>query len=156
MSYRIFGLVAGAVLVAGRTAYAVTARSTSYVSKMNGAQETPANNAKGTGTATLSIDGTKLKYSIDIKDLSGAPTAAHIHVGAMGVSGPPVYTIALKSGVGMSGEIAEGSIDLTKDASSGVSGDSLKTLLNNGHAYINVHSKNFPGGEIRGQVMKKQ
>jgi len=155
MSLRIFGLAACAALVAAWTGQPA-ARSVTYVARMSGAQETPSTNTKGTGTATLTLDGTKLKYSVEIHDLSGAPTAAHIHVGAIGIAGPPVYTFVIKSGVGDGGTISEGTIDLTTDASTGVSGDSLKVLLNNGKAYVNVHSKNFPGGEIRGQVMKKQ
>ncbi|HEY4321962.1 MAG TPA: CHRD domain-containing protein [Gemmatimonadales bacterium] len=155
MSLRLAGLAAGVVLLAGWTAQSA-ARSVNYVARMNGAQETPANNTKATGSATLSLDGTKLHYSVEVHDLSGPATAAHIHVGATGVAGPPVFTFPIKAGVGMSGNVSEGTIDLTRDASTGVSGDSLKILLNNGHAYINVHTKNFPGGEIRGQVMMKQ
>jgi hypothetical protein len=150
---RILGLAACAVLIAGWTARPGT--SPSYTARMTGAVETPPNNSKGTGTATFSIDGTKLHYSVSVKDLTGAPTAAHIHVGATAVAGPPVYTFAIKAGSGMSGTISEGTVDLTTDASSGVSGDSLKKLLNNGNAYVNVHTKNFPAGEIRGQVMTK-
>lgn len=155
MSLRIAGLAAGVVLLAGWTAQ-TAARSVNYVARMNGAQETPANNTKATGSATMSLDGTKLHYSIEVHNLSGAATAAHIHVGAMGMGGPPVYTFPIKAGIGVSGNLAEGTIDLTTDASSGVSGDSLKVLLNHGKAYINVHTKNFPAGEIRGQVMMKQ
>ena len=153
MSARILCLAGGAVLLAAWTTRPAT--SPAYVASMNGALETPANNAKGTGTATFTLTGTKLRYSIEVHDLSGAPTMAHIHVGARGVAGPPVYTFSLKAGSGMSGTIAEGTIDLTKDASSGVPGDSLRKLLDNGNAYVNVHTKNFPGGEIRGQVSKK-
>ena len=54
-----------------------------------------------------------------------------------------------------SGKLAEGDIDLSKAASSTVSGDSLKVLLNNGAAYINVHTAAHPGGEIRGQIVKE-
>jgi Cu/Zn superoxide dismutase len=153
MSPRILGLAACAVLIAGWTAQ--PAASPAFTAQMTGAQETPSNNAKGTGTATFTLDGTKLHYTVAVHDLSGAPTMAHIHVGARGVAGPPVYTFAIKSGAGMSGTISEGTVDLTKDASAGVTGDSLKKLLNNGNAYVNVHTKNFPGGEIRGQVMTK-
>jgi hypothetical protein len=38
--------------------------------------------------------------------------------------------------------------------SKGVSGDSLKVLLNNGNAYVNVHTAAHGAGEIRGQVAK--
>jgi hypothetical protein len=157
MSLRLFGLAASIALVAGWTGRPATAplsRSTTYTVRMNGAQETPANNTKGTGSATLTLDGTKLKYSIDVKDLSGPAAAAHIHVGAVGVAGPPVYTFTVTAA--SSGTISEGTIDLTTDASSGVSGDSLTKLLRNGNAYVNVHTKNFPAGEIRGQAIKKQ
>jgi Cu/Zn superoxide dismutase len=150
---RALGLGAAVVLVAGWTSRPAS-RSDKYVAEMNGAQETPANNGKATGHAELTLDGTKLRFAVEVKDLSGPATAAHIHVGPSGVAGPPVYTFQLKS-KDPTGSVAEGMIDLTKDASSGVSGDSLKTLLNNGNAYINVHTKNFPGGEVRGQVMKK-
>jgi hypothetical protein len=153
MSPRILGLSAGAVLIAAWTTR--PAISPAYTAQMTGAQETPANNAKGTGTANFTIDGTKLHYTVAVRGLSGAPTAAHIHVGAAGMAGPPVYSFAIKAGSGMSGTISEGTVDLTKDASAGVSGDSLKKLLNNGNAYVNVHTKNFPNGEIRGQVMSK-
>ena len=157
MSRRVLGLAATVLLVAGwtgRPAMATHVRATVYTVHMNGGQETPANNTKGTGSATFTLDGTKLNYSIEIKDLSGPATAAHIHVGAPGVAGPPVYTFTVKPMA--SGTIASGTIDLTRDASAGVSSDSLTRLLANGNAYVNVHSKNFPAGEIRGQVVKKQ
>ncbi|MGH7522760.1 MAG: CHRD domain-containing protein [Gemmatimonadales bacterium] len=153
MSPRILGLAAGVALCAAWTSS--PARDAKYTAEMTGAQETPSNNAKGTGTASFTLSGTKLQYSITVHSLTGAPTAAHIHVGATGVAGPPVYTFAIKAGSGMSGTIASGTIDLTKDASAGVSGDSLKKLLNNGNAYVNVHTRNFPNGEIRGQIMTK-
>ena len=38
---------------------------------------------------------------------------------------------------------------------SGISQDSLVVLLRNGNAYANVHTTAFPGGEIRGQFVKK-
>ena len=152
MSPRILGLAAGAVMLA---AWTPASRSVTYVARMTGAQETPANHTTGTGTATFTLDGTKLGYVVEIHDLSGPPTMAHIHVGAAGVAGPPVYTFTIKRNAGRSGTISQGTIDLTKDASAGVSGDSLKMLLNTGKAYVNVHSKNFPGGELRGQITMK-
>ena len=157
MSRRILGLATTVLLVAGLdwpASHGSKLRATVYTVHMNGGQETPANNTKGTGSATFTLDGTKLNYSIEIKDLSGPATAAHIHVGAMGVAGPPVYTFTVKALA--SGTVAQGTIDLTRDASAGVSSDSLTRLLASGNAYVNVHSKNFPNGEIRGQVVKKQ
>jgi CHRD domain len=142
------------------SALAVTAWSTpthpahlapiTYVAHMTGASETPATGATGTGTATLVLDGNRLRYTVTVTGLSGPATAAHIHVGAVGASGPPVFFFSIKHIA--AGTLAKGSVDLTKAVSKGVSGDSLKTLLANGNAYVNVHTAAHPGGEIRGQV----
>jgi CHRD domain len=110
MSDRILGLAACALVVAGwtgRPAHAPAPRSAKYVAQMTGAQETPSNNGKSTATATFTIDGTKLQYIVLVHDLSGSPTSAHIHVGAAGVAGPPVYTFAVKPDSGTDGTIAE-------------------------------------------------
>ena len=130
------------------------APSVVYVAQMNGTSETPANTATATGTATLTVRGNRLHYSVTVHGLSGPATAAHIHVGAVGASGPPVYTFKIKHIA--AGRLAQGYINLAKDASKGVSGDSLKTLLANGNAYVNVHTAAHPAGEIRGQVELKK
>jgi hypothetical protein len=56
------------------------------------------------------------------------------------------------------GTVTSGTIDLTFPIVSGnssITGDSLKMLLNNGNAYANVHNAPFPGGEVRGQIIKQ-
>ena len=128
-------------------------KSITYTAQMTGASETPATDSKATGTATFELSGTHLRYTLSVKGLSGPATMAHIHVGAAGVSGPPVYSFTVKKLA--SGTLAKGSIDLAKEVGKGVSGDSLKTLLANGGAYVNVHTAAHPGGEIRGQIEKK-
>ncbi|HEY5218370.1 MAG TPA: CHRD domain-containing protein [Gemmatimonadaceae bacterium] len=156
MKVRILALAASvAVLGAWSTPKhpVKAAASVTYVANMNGASETPATTSKGTGTATFVLSGTRLRYTITVADLTGPATMAHIHIGAVGVAGPPAYTFKIKNIV--SGTLAKGSIDLTKEVGKGVSGDSLKALIANGNAYVNVHTKANPGGEIRGQVEKK-
>jgi hypothetical protein len=123
-----------------------------YNVDMKASSETPPNMSTGTGHATLNLSGNMLYYTVTVRDISGPPTAAHIHVGKPGVAGPPVYTFGVKSVT--SGTVAEGSIDLSKIAGPGVSGDSLRVILANGTAYINVHTAKNPGGEIRGQVLR--
>jgi len=125
-----------------------------FSAAMNGGAETPATTVKGTGVATFTLDGNRLTYVVEVHDLSGPPTMAHIHVGAVGKSGPPVFTFPLEHKVA-TGNIAQGTIDLSKPVSTGVSGDSLKALLADGNAYVNVHTAAHPGGEIRGQIEKK-
>jgi Cu/Zn superoxide dismutase len=154
MELRFLGFVASAALLAGWSGPAAAPQqSVKYAAKMNSGSETPANTEKATGTATLTLAGSQLRYTITVQGLSGPATAAHIHVGKVGVAGPPVYTFMIEKIA--AGTLAQGSIDLTKDVSKGVSGDSLKVLLNNGNAYVNVHTAAHGAGEIRGQVAKQ-
>jgi len=68
--------------------------------------------------------------------LSSGQTDAHIHGPAVpGVSAPPVFPLPL-------GQISDFSINLSP---------SQVQDLKNGLFYVNVHSSNFPAGEIRGQ-----
>ncbi|MES2304276.1 MAG: CHRD domain-containing protein [Gemmatimonadota bacterium] len=133
-----------------------TAASPEFVANMTSSQETPANSSGATGTATFHVADNKLHYVVRVNGLSGSATAAHIHVGAAGVAGPPVFTFDIKSGVGKNGAIAEGTFDLKMSATASVTGDSLMTLLGNGNAYVNVHTAKYPNGETRGQVMVKK
>lgn len=155
MRLRLLALAASAATV---TAWSTPVRPApvaapvTYVAHMDGANETPANKTTGTGTATFVLNGTRLRFTVTVHGLTGPATMAHIHLGKAGASGPPVYGFTIKHVAG--GTLAQGYINLAKDVSKGVSGDSLKTLLNNGSAYVNVHTAANPGGEIRGQIEK--
>ncbi|MDE3054828.1 MAG: CHRD domain-containing protein [Gemmatimonadota bacterium] len=152
MKFRLLAVTASVMAV---SAWTVSRPApVTYVAQMTGAAETPSTNVTGTGTATLVLEGNRLHYTLTVKGLSGPATMAHIHVGKVGVSGPPVFSFPVKHEA--AGTLAEGSVDLAKEVSKGVSGDSLKALLADGGAYVNVHTKAHPGGEIRGQVELKR
>jgi hypothetical protein len=154
MKLRILGIAASVAVLSAWTAPAAAPhRDGNYTAHMNASNATPPTTENGTGLASLRVNGNKLSYTITVSDLSGPATAAHIHVGADGVSGPPVFTFEVKNGG--KGRIAEGTIDLSKNASNGVSGDSLRVLLGNGNAYVNVHTAKHPGGEIRAQIVQE-
>jgi len=123
-----------------------------YTVDMKAGMETPPNDGNASGHAKLTVGEHKLRYEIDVSGLSGPATMAHIHIGKLGVSGPPIVTFAVKAAA--SGKICDGTIDLTAAMNKGVSADSLMVLLNNGGAYINVHTGAHGGGEIRGQIVR--
>jgi len=131
--------------------------STTFVATMTGANERPTpNTSTATGTATYVLTGNLLSYVVTVNGLTAPASGAHIHVGASTVAGPIVvpYTVSATQ----SGVVSTGTIDLTFPIVSGnssITGDSLKVLLNNGNAYTNVHNSSFPGGEIRGQIVKQ-
>jgi len=117
---------------------------------LDGNQERPKQTtSNSTGAAKFTWTQTSpITYRIEVKALTGVPTAAHIHgpADAEGTA-PPIVTFKLDSVV-PNGVIAVGTIDSTMAK---IRLDSLKKLMNNGHAYVNVHTAKYPNGEIRGQ-----
>jgi len=111
---------------------------TLFVANLNAAQETPPNSSTGSGTATLllSPDEKTARVSLNFSGLTSAQTDAHIHgPGAAGVIAPILFPLP-------TGNLSDVLISLTPTD---------VTNLKNGLLYINVHSANFPNGEIRGQ-----
>lgn len=109
-----------------------------FKADMKGASEVPATNSGGEGNAMVTLDTAtkKLSWKITYSGLTGEPTAAHFHgPAAEGANAGPVVDI--------SGKIAEGTADLT---------DAQIADLQGGKWYLNIHTANFPDGEIRGQV----
>ena len=111
---------------------------TLYVATLTGAQETPPNNSTATGTATLllSPDESEARVAVNFSGLSSTQTDAHIHgPAAPGVAAPPVF------------HLPHGNFN---DLVISLSPTDVQNLKN-GLLYINIHTSNFPGGEIRGQ-----
>ena len=127
------------VSLSNGTVYEIKSKPSSlFVATLTGAQETPPNNSTATGTATLllSPDEKTARVSVTFKGLSSGQTDAHIHgPAAPGVSAPPIFPFPL-------GQISDFPITLTP---------SQVQDLKNGLLYVNIHSTNFPAGEIRGQ-----
>lgn len=129
----------------------------SFHAKLTGNNEVPSvkTKAKGDVMFKLSSDGKELSYKLAVKNIEN-PTAAHIHRGMKGKSGPPVanlFTGPKKEGK-FSGDLSEGTIrakDLTSDLMGKSLGD-LVQLIKSGDAYVNVHTDANPNGEIRGQL----
>ncbi|HYD19829.1 MAG TPA: CHRD domain-containing protein [Flavipsychrobacter sp.] len=117
-----------------------------FAARMDGAQEVPAvtTNAIGLTTFYLSNNRDTLCIRGTFTGLSGGITAAHIHDGAMGVSGPPVIDLSSY-------------ISLDDRVEAVITGSSLTASLIakmfNNELYINVHTAANPNGEIRGQLM---
>lgn len=113
-----------------------------FVANLNGAEETPANNSTATATATLLLNADELTARVSLNSLDGlssAETAAHIHgPGAPGVSAPILFPLP-----------AAGSFSDFEVALTPADVQNLKAGL----LYLNVHSSNFPNGEIRGQFL---
>jgi hypothetical protein len=90
----------------------------------------------------LSDDATTLFYRLMVSDIEHI-TLAHIHLGAVGVNGPPVFTLFDGTGTFDPDNPISGSVTLT---------DENVLDLVGGDYYANVHTEHAPTGEIRGQI----
>ena len=109
---------------------------------LNNEQETTGATGGGSGFFSYTIDGTELCYTLEVRSLTAAPVAAHIHIGSRHVPGPVRIPLVPPSS-------ATGSVSTCTTASA----DDLAAIAADPSAwYVNVHTPSFPGGEIRGQL----
>jgi hypothetical protein len=164
-SSRRASLIAGVVataIVAGSPAQAQT-----FVGNLSGSQEVPPNASPGTGTATIVLNGNLMSVHVIFEALLGVTTAAHIHCCApagvnAGVATPlptfpgfpagvtsgsymQVFDLALASSYSAPFLTANGGDALQAR-------DALVTAMHAGETYFNLHTAQFPGGELRGQL----
>lgn len=136
---------------------------------LTGDNEVPPVNTDATGKIKLFANPQQstLDYQLSISDLNGVVTGAHIHKGSIGTNGPVVAT--LKTGNTFAGASASTSgTDGGGSTSTSVSGTitsadlkgplagkqvtDLIRLIEDGKAYVNVHTHQNSNGEIRGQL----
>lgn len=112
----------------------------SFVTALSGAGESPAaGSPTGGGVAQVTISGTTVVYTLIVQGLASTPTAAHIHRGLLGASGPVVvpFPTPFVSGV------SSGTTTITPQLAGEI-------LSNPSGFYVNVHTVEFPGGAVRG------
>jgi hypothetical protein len=117
----------------------------SFSVALTGAQQAPPVTTSGSGTANLTYDAASrvLTWSVTYTGLSGPATMAHFHGPAdAGKNAGVVIWISEHGGTPASP--MTGQATLTPDQA---------TQFVAGQWYVNVHTKDHPGGEIRGQVM---
>jgi CHRD domain len=97
-----------------------------------------------------------LTYKLNVANIDDV-TQAHIHLEDPGVNGPIVvflFGLVPDPGVDVNGRLASGSID-ADDLVGPLEGHPLGDLIDaieDGGAYVNVHTVAHRGGEIRGQL----
>ena len=125
-----------------------------YVAGLSGHQEVPAVSSLAEGIALLEFNATgdSIDISGDVAGLSGpidvnAAGGAHIHLGYAGSNGPVELPIGI---------VDNGGGNATFVDSTYFVGDrpELVAALASGEAYVNVHTVFWPGGEVRGQIVR--
>ncbi len=136
---KLRAILAGALLSVALSAGALAANDI-YKVDLKGASEVPPNDSKGSGTASFTFDpaGNTLSWKITYSGLTGPAIMAHIHgPAAPGKEGPVVIKFANPASP------IDGSATLTAAQAAD---------LKAGMLYVNVHTADHKGGEIRGQI----
>jgi hypothetical protein len=125
-----------------RTVMTPTTQGTALQVALVGEAETPAGDPVATGTSTVRLRAGQgqLCYQIAATNLPAA-AAAHIHSGAAGVAGPVVVPLTTPNAAGTSSGCTKAARPLVASI--------LKAPAS---YYVNVHTVEFPGGAIRGQL----
>ena len=108
--------------------------------------------SEGEGEAEFTVKRDRVRYKLEWEDLTSNAIAGHIHCAVAGVNGPVGVTL-IHEAKGPDGRV-RGSFT-APDPGNGCGWATLSDVLAamvTGNAYVNVHSVNFPAGEIRGQV----
>jgi CHRD domain len=137
-----------------------------FSAKLLGDNEVPPNNTAGTATFQMQIDTTTttITFTLTFSGLSGAPSVAHLHFAPTNVAGGVMIFLcgggnqpacpAATSGT-ITGTITAANV--TGPTAQGIAAGDLASALEavrEGLSYANMHTANFPAGEIRGQVRR--
>ena len=153
--------VAAAMLISATPSAAQVVNMTAT---LTGAEETTATPGVlglltgAVGTATVSVDATNEEVAVQLNlfNFATGTTAGHIHVGPRGVAGPVVLNFPIP---------AQRTGDLPLSFRLGVAAfapqpaigintmqDLIQAIVGGG-AYVNIHTSQYPAGEIRGQLV---
>jgi hypothetical protein len=160
-------LIAGPLLADG-------GRGERFEAKLRPSEEVPSISSAASGDFSLRIDasGDSLHYKLRYEELEGTVTQAHIHFGDTDTNGgisiwlcsnlaspvptPPGVQACPLPPASIDGEIR--AADVVGPAGQGIRPNELAEIvraIRRGLAYANVHSSEFPGGEIRGQIKRE-
>ncbi|HEX6199928.1 MAG TPA: CHRD domain-containing protein, partial [Thermoanaerobaculia bacterium] len=117
---------------------AAPAAGQTFVFHLSGDQEVPPVPSPATGGCHGAFDGVDTLDLVCVHDVSGA-TLMHVHQGAVGVNGPPLF------------DLGDTTSPVTATWTAMTPGEIADLVA--GNLYINIHTAGRPDGEIRGQIL---
>ena len=124
-----------------------------FDAKLTDKDEVPPKDTKATGVAEFTVIGAdSMSYKVSVNNMQKV-TAAHIHQGENG----PIEVTLFKTdspSATTNGILSQGTITSAKFKGP-LAGKQLSdpiNMINNGEAYVDVHTRANPKGEIRGEL----
>jgi hypothetical protein len=143
---------------------APAAHSQTFVASLSGAEEVPPINTDGKGNFEMSKQQGMINFSLTFSGLGSSLTVAHLHFGQTNVAGGVMIFLCGGGGQPDCPAVTEGTItgtitaaNVTGPTTQGIEVGDLNSALKAvrmGLSYVNMHTTNFAGGEIRGQVSR--
>ncbi len=135
------------VILALSLMLSVTGKAETFFANLSAAQEVPTNASTGTGYARIFLNETAgtINFTIVFSGLSSAQVACHIHAPA---------AIGANSGVAVNLGVVGGTSG-TITGTAAITATQIAQLRAH-QGYVNLHSTNFSGGELRGQLGVKR
>jgi len=115
---------------------------------LSGAEEVPTVTTAATGEAraeledeTLTVSGSFSGLSSDLQPVAGS--AAHVHRGERGQNGDILFNLTVTANADNRSGTFTGNAVLS---------EADRDAFRDGRLYVNIHTVNNPGGELRGQL----
>jgi len=166
MTAKKISVFTGAVLATALLTMPVARADTTFSASLVGDSEVPPINSAGKASFQMQV-GNTITFTINFSGLSSNLVVAHLHFAPTKVAGGVM--IFLCGGGAQGGQpdcpaATSGTItgtitaaNVTGPTGQGIAVGDLTSALEavgEGNAYANMHTTNFPGGEIRGQVRR--
>src|SRR5919199_2501966 len=136
-----------------------------FSARLTGDKEVPPVDTDATARIRLIANSQQdaLDYRLSVSNLNGVITGAHIHKGSATANGPIVANLKV-GGIFASASAGDGGASTSTSTGGTITSADLKgplagkqifdliKIIEDGQAYANVHTRQHPNGEIRGQL----
>jgi hypothetical protein len=167
MKITITALCVGAALLAGLLpAPALSADTEVFSATLLGDNEVPPINTDGKAEFRMEQMGTSITFSLTFSGLSTPLIVSHLHFAPTKVAGGVMIFLCGGGNQPPCPSATSGTItgtitadNVTGPVGQGINAGDLASALEavrEGSAYANMHTTKFPGGEIRGQVVRRK
>ena len=153
----VLALAVSAVMTSSATAQVIHLEAT-----LTGGEETPAPglNTGAVGTAEVGVDlnNREVVVNLQLFNLPTGTTAGHIHAGARGTPGPVILDFNFPAGrtgdMPITFRLGQAAFRARPEIGINTFDDAIQTIVA-GNSYVNIHTTQYPAGEIRGQLTRR-
>ena len=152
------------LLPTGTLTRSVTAHDTNHdvvlTATLAGKEEVPGpGDPQGRGQATITLNAAagRICYAVSVADLTAPPLAAHIHLAPRGYAGPVVARLHPPPGQTSTSHGCVTIADVPRATSPADLQGLAAAISAHPYAfYVNVHTRDFPLGAVRGQLAESE